>query len=175
MGNATWSEFRWTQSVECEENRHGACAHYFRAGNLANDEIPQAVLCQCQCHERCPVASTKWVPIESWRVACNCPGATRAKAERPAFDAASMERGRLVVQIFDEIRLQNLASRDGLLTELRRAYEERGIEPELGEVDAIADTVETWNSQKHASRNSSVVRRWISEVVKGIERNRETT
>jgi hypothetical protein len=86
-----------------------------------------------------------------------------------------MERGRLVVQIFDEIRLQNLASRDGLLTELRRAYEERGIEPELGEVDAIADTVETWNSQKHASRNSSVVRRWISEVVKGIERNRETT
>ena len=40
--------------------------------------------------------------------------------------------------------------------------------------NAIADTVEDWNSQKQASRNTRVLRRWISKTVKGLGRSRET-
>ena len=118
----------------------------------------------------------QWVPIESWRVACICPGATQAKVERPVLDAASEERARGVAHIFfDDIRHRDFTNRDELLAELGRAYEERGIEPELGEVDAIADTVEAWKSRKHASRNSGGVRRWISEAAKRIGRKRKAT
>lgn len=85
-----------------------------------------------------------------------------------------MERDRLILEIFNAIRLRDFASRDDLLAELSRAYEERGIEPEPGEVNAIADTVEDWNSQKQASRNTRVLRRWISKTVKGLGRRRET-
>ena len=86
-----------------------------------------------------------------------------------------MERNRQVNQIvFDDIRHRDFESRDDLLAELSRAYEERGIEPESGEVNAIAESVEAWNSRKHAGR-TSVFRRLISEAVKGIGRKRETT
>jgi hypothetical protein len=103
------------------------------------------------------------------------PAKTKAKVERPAFDAASRERNRQANQIvFDDIRHRDFASKDDLLADLSRAYEQRGIEPEPGEVNAIAESVDAWNSRKYAGR-ISVFRRLISEAAKGIGRKRETT
>ena len=79
-----------------------------------------------------------------------------------------MERDRLVGEIFNVTRLRSFASRDDLLADVSRAYEERGVESELGEVEAMADAVEAWNSHYRP-------RRWISEAAKRLGRRRRTT
>jgi hypothetical protein len=64
---------RWTQM--CREGEHSACGHWrgWEASIWRRREV-RCVLCQCPCHEPCPVQGHA-VPERRWRGECSCPGA----------------------------------------------------------------------------------------------------
>ena len=66
------------ENLTCTEDAHLECPHLLgSAGSLWKVKVPQTRLCRCDCHRDCPVASDDWIPIETWREACTCPGASQ--------------------------------------------------------------------------------------------------
>lgn len=134
-----------------------------------------AVLCQCECHANCPVASDEPVPMESWRTQCNCPGAAEAQLQQAESERASELRKQQVGEILAGVDRSRARSRDEFRAELERAYEDRGIEPQTYELDGHAGVLQAACGPKHLQgvRVLGVFGRLISDAVRDIRNARD--
>jgi hypothetical protein len=111
------------------------------------------VLCQCSCHDACPLGGTgRWaVPFKLWRASCTCPGAGQARqrmaetgSEPPSFREIR-ERQRQADQArreaFQAVRRAAAGkSRDELREQYLAELRARGLEPPSEQ--GLAATVE---------------------------------
>ena len=79
-------------SQQCHYVKHQTCAHWMgletNVIKMLRGQGPEAILCQCICHEECPVAGVRTVEQSQWMSACTCPGSgpvkdIMANAQRP--------------------------------------------------------------------------------------------
>ncbi len=64
----------------CTDDVHRRCPHWWSAPGEPKVDQEIVRLCQCSCHESCPLAVSATVHVSSWETECDCRGASAAKA-----------------------------------------------------------------------------------------------
>jgi hypothetical protein len=72
-------------STYCERRRgrgprHVACPHWYAGGPFHGS--PGLYLCECSCHNACPLADRVRATTAEWMASCDCPGSEPEKARR---------------------------------------------------------------------------------------------
>ena len=72
------------RSNDCQEGEHDRGSHLWgHSGSFWKVRVPKSRLCECACLMCRPVAKGDWIPTQTWRTDCSCPGAETARQERP--------------------------------------------------------------------------------------------
>lgn len=132
------------RTMACARDGHRECPHFFGMGggwrNLLRLEF-DAGLCQCSCHNACPLGGTsrRSVPFKVWLDSCACPGADRARqrfaevGEPPSFDAVHERQERDSTARKEAFQAARRAAAGKSRDEIRDLYvaelRSRGLEP----------------------------------------------
>jgi hypothetical protein len=98
MPDSPTESYQVPRTLACARDTHRECPHFVGMGGGLNPRQLRlefgTLLCQCPCHDACPLGSTGHgtAPFKVWRDSCTCPGADRARqrmaetgAEPPSF------------------------------------------------------------------------------------------
>lgn len=137
-GNIEMDEARaGLHSAACATDSHDACAHKLNQGYVVPHQqlnFRGTILCQCQCHSRCPLAQRGRVSELTWLNSCTCAGAAHRRSEDTRHRSAQAPSGNQksrtgVDDAIAAVRAQSAGKNKAEITQLlKNELNERGIE-----------------------------------------------
>lgn len=108
-----------------------------------------ALLCQCECHFRCPVASVAPIANSEWDSRCTCAGATRRRLLEQDVRRGSEQRKSHIREVMGTIDVSPGRKETDLRADLDIALRERGVDMSPQELNVHAKTLAIRTGPKH--------------------------
>jgi hypothetical protein len=134
--------------IRCHEAvDHPDCPHQFGTGaGVRFGRKPAfartARLCDCDCHQGCPLWPSTEVSFDDWMERCLCPGATWSKDRFRSNEEEHRIRKALVAEVVDEVVEGRPTGRDETLQALEEACQRREVELSNIERQSLPDLVQ---------------------------------
>lgn len=134
----------------CEASHHEECGHKRGGGtNIFRSGHATALLCQCECHSRCPVASAAPIANSEWEARCTCPGSTGQRLREQDVRHERAQRKSLIKEAMGTVDVWPGRNETDLRADLEIAFRERGVEMSPQELNTHAKTLAVLTGPKH--------------------------
>jgi hypothetical protein len=115
----------------CQYGAHEECSHKLseRMSLLGRNRHPMALLCNCPCHEFCPVGRQRDVPNQEWLEGCTCPGSQQLRDIEHRVHQESEARRAREAEVLRNVKVGQGRSAKDIQQDILDSYEAHGYEP----------------------------------------------